>query len=78
MISSPQNEMLDFYRAVRDLMADLQRSENIVNIQLKPGQICIVDNWRILHNHIRHESHHDVTVSRTHYLSAARKLKLID
>ena len=43
------DELLDFYEAYNELMKLLYAPENIVDLYLKPGQIALIQNTRVLH-----------------------------
>lgn len=74
-----QNGMLQFYRALRELTTEVQRSESEWWIKLAPGTVCIVDNWRILCGRSINDGHRKIVecfVSRDHFMGVVRKFNL--
>lgn len=76
----PQAEMLQFYMDVRLLAAEFQRPNNEWWVQLQPGTVLLIDNWRLLHGRTAFSGQRNVVgcyVSRTEFMSIARTMGVI-
>ncbi|KAK1788126.1 hypothetical protein P4O66_016583, partial [Electrophorus voltai] len=45
----PHNMVQCWYKAHRQLTAELRKPENELWVKLKPGKVLFIDNWRVLH-----------------------------
>lgn len=81
MNTLPQTEMLQFYKDLRLLTAEIQTSSNEWWFKLKPGTVVIFNNWRLMHGRAAYSGQRKMTgcyVSRTEFLSVARTMGIID
>lgn len=81
MTTLNQNEMLSFYKALRDLSTEIKKPANEWWFKLTPGTVCLFDNWRILHGRATYTGSRCLVgcyVSRTHFTSVARNFNLIE
>lgn len=81
MRTLPQTEMLQFYKDFRLLTAEIQTSANEWWFKLKPGTVVIFNNWRLLHGRAAYTGKRKMTgcyVSRTEFMSVARRMGIID
>ncbi|KAF7655725.1 hypothetical protein LDENG_00051670 [Lucifuga dentata] len=49
VLDLPLNQVQPFYRALRAYMDIMNRPENLVTFRMDPGDMVVLDNWRILH-----------------------------
>lgn len=78
--SIPQNEMAEFYKALRNLTIAINDKENEWWFKLNPGTIMIMDNWRVLHGRNSYTGYRVMTgcyVSRSDYISVAHGMGLL-
>ena len=47
--STTPDEVLQFYEAYHEFMNILYAPENIVDLQMKPGDVALIHNTRVLH-----------------------------
>lgn len=81
MRTLPQTEMLQFYKDLRLLTAEIQTSANEWWFKLKPGTVVMFNNWRLLHGRAAYTGRRKMAgcyVSRTEFLSVARTMAIID
>lgn len=45
----PQTEVGTFYKHLQLLVSLVRQKENIYKFNLRPGNVMIIDNWRLLH-----------------------------
>lgn len=79
MHTLPQCELAEFYSDYEYLKNEIVKY--VWSINLKPGTMLIINNWRILHGRQSIKGHHNVVgcfVSRDEFLSACRRFKLIN
>ncbi|XP_017267999.1 trimethyllysine dioxygenase, mitochondrial [Kryptolebias marmoratus] len=47
--TAPHDTVQRWYKAHRELTAELRRPENELWVKLNPGKVIFIDNWRVLH-----------------------------
>lgn len=75
-----QSEVKRFYQAYQAFAREVQSPTNEWHFKMKPGTMCIFDNWRLLHGRTAYTGQRQMVgsyVARTEYLSVARTLNLI-
>lgn len=73
--------MLSFYKALRELTAEIKSAENEWWFKLAPGTVCIFNNWRVLHGRSTYSGRRRIVgcyISHTHFMSVARNFNLIE
>lgn len=75
------DEIFEFYKHYRVLATEILSKENEWKFKLKPGTVCIFDNWRVLHGRTVYTGKRQMVgcyVSRSEFMSVARRMKFID
>lgn len=73
--------MPTFYKALKDLTAEIRRPDNEWWFKLTPGTVCIFNNWRILHGRASYIGRRRLVgayVSHTHFMSVARNFGIVE
>merc|ERR1712212_1403189 len=80
-MDSVASELLSqFYTALAALETELGNPQNQVNIDLDPGTVLLLDNWRVTHSRTAYTGHRTLSgcyISRSDWRSRARCLGLL-
>lgn len=80
MHTLPQSELAEFFGDYEYLKNEIVKY--VWSINMKPGTMLIMNNWRMLHGRQSIKSHHHnlvgCYVSRDEFLSACRRFRLIN
>lgn len=72
-----QTELTQFYKDYKCLQNEIE--ENVLQIELKPGTMVLINNWRILEGRQSHDGRiAECFVSYDEFLSVCRKFNLIE
>lgn len=77
----PQDEVMRFYKSYHAFSKAILSKENEWRFPLKPGTVCIFDNWRLLHGRSAYNGRRNMVgcyVSRCEFLSVARTMGLVN
>lgn len=75
------DKIRDFYRDLKLLSNELRSEVNQIMFKLKPGTICIFDNWRLLHGRQAYTGNRIMAgcyIQRTEFQSALRINRIIN
>lgn len=76
----PQNQLQQFYQHYRSLAKEILAEKNQWTVQLEPGTVCMLDNWRVLSGRTLCNGRRQLVgcfVSRSDYMSVARRMKKV-
>lgn len=80
MAALPQTEMGQYYRDMEILVSEIKSPKNEWWFKMKPGELFIFDNWRLLHGRTSFTGDREMTgcfIDRSEYLNVARNHNVI-
>lgn len=81
LTSVPADKVRDFYYDLKLLTREFESIENQATFKLRPGTICIFDNWRLLHGRLAYTGNRAMAgcyIQRTEFQSSLRINRIID